>query len=222
MKTEESEKIDWNPSCDIQLKPKNNTGKDKDKANPTQSILDNSWSPVEVYKTNKLNLHNTAKSKGATISPNQVKDETQIQLQDENVIEVISEKLYDQLEAFFSSDRVLVNNQPIYSETDLLESTWKKLTIEGDDVRIWSDKIVNAPDSKLQNEALDLSLAVLGPEIQPVKVSELTDTLKQCKLAKRLGPGSNNTSIWDVSIARLLVIVFGQPNLRFKATDQEK
>ncbi|KAJ9048830.1 hypothetical protein DSO57_1030726 [Entomophthora muscae] len=74
MKTEESEETDWNPSCDTQLKPKTTTGKDK--ANPTQSILEDSWSPVEEYNTNQLNLHNTAKSKNATISPNQVKDET--------------------------------------------------------------------------------------------------------------------------------------------------
>ncbi|KAJ9055442.1 hypothetical protein DSO57_1003939, partial [Entomophthora muscae] len=81
--------------------------------------------------------------------------------------------------------------------------------------------LLDASDSKLQNDAFYLSLAALAPKIQPVKVLEPTDTFEQCELAKRLGPGSKNTSMWDVSIAWILVIVFGQANLRFEATDQE-
>ncbi|KAJ9059265.1 hypothetical protein DSO57_1004246 [Entomophthora muscae] len=55
MKPEESTEIDWNPSCDTKLKPKPTTGKNKD--NPIQLIIENSWSPVKKYNINQLNLH---------------------------------------------------------------------------------------------------------------------------------------------------------------------
>ncbi|KAJ9064632.1 hypothetical protein DSO57_1028400 [Entomophthora muscae] len=187
IKTEESKEIDWNPSCDTKLKPKSATGKNKD--NPIQFIIEDSWSPVKEYNINQLNLHiqlnkyppdnhvknqavsgpekfklrkrtsrnpnfqvqikaannkpaNTAKSKDTTIPPGQVKYGTQIQLQDENVFEVILEALYDQHEALISSDRGLVNISSRYSGTDLLESTWDKLTIEGDSVMNRHDIII--------------------------------------------------------------------------------